>query len=95
VRVNEELLGRKVAAQKTEINDRRGSAALTRDTPLFTKVGTKFRRQEAVAQSVGIFRLRTKGHGVCLSVLWWSEFLVTDPEDPGSIPGTTRFSVKW
>jgi hypothetical protein len=31
VRVNEELLERKVAAlvQKTEVNDRRGSAALT------------------------------------------------------------------
>jgi hypothetical protein len=26
------------------------------------------------------------------SVVWWSEFLVTDPGGPGSIPGTTRFS---
>jgi hypothetical protein len=24
------------------------------------------------------------------SVVWWSEFLVTDPEVPGSIPGTTK-----
>jgi hypothetical protein len=28
------------------------------------------------------------------SVVWWSEFLVTDPEVPGSIPGATRFSEK-
>jgi hypothetical protein len=25
------------------------------------------------------------------SVVWWSEFLATDPEVPGSIPGATRF----
>jgi hypothetical protein len=29
------------------------------------------------------------------SVVWWSEFLATDPEVPGSIPGPTRFSEKW
>jgi hypothetical protein len=48
VRINEELIERKVAAQvwKTEINDRDGYA------PLSAKVGTKFRRQVAVAQSV-------------------------------------------
>jgi hypothetical protein len=36
VRINEELLERKVAVpvQKTEINDRGGSAALTTRTPL-------------------------------------------------------------
>jgi hypothetical protein len=28
------------------------------------------------------------------SVVWWSEFLATDPEGPGSIPGPTRFSEK-
>jgi hypothetical protein len=28
------------------------------------------------------------------SVVWWSEFLATDPEVPGSIPGSTRFSEK-
>jgi hypothetical protein len=28
------------------------------------------------------------------SVVWWSEFLATDPEVPGSIPGATRFSEK-
>jgi hypothetical protein len=28
------------------------------------------------------------------SVVYWSEFLATDPEVPGSIPGTTRFSEK-
>jgi hypothetical protein len=27
-------------------------------------------------------------------VVWWSEFLATDPEDPGSNPGATRFSEK-
>jgi hypothetical protein len=29
-----------------------------------------------------------------VSVVSWSEFLATDPEDPGSIPGATRFSEK-
>jgi hypothetical protein len=31
-----------------------------------------------------------------LERMWkeWSEFLATDPEDPGSIPGATRFSEK-
>jgi hypothetical protein len=28
-------------------------------------------------------------------VVYWSEFLATDPEVPGSIPGATRFSEKW
>jgi hypothetical protein len=28
------------------------------------------------------------------SVVEWSEFLATDPEDPVSIPGATRFSEK-
>jgi hypothetical protein len=28
------------------------------------------------------------------SVVQWSEFLGTDPEVPGSIPGATRFSEK-
>jgi hypothetical protein len=47
VRINEELLERKVAAlvQKTEINDCGRSATLN-------KVGTKFRQQVAVAQLV-------------------------------------------
>jgi hypothetical protein len=31
---------------------------------------------------------------VTASVVYWSEFLATDPEDPGSIPGATRFSEK-
>jgi hypothetical protein len=29
-----------------------------------------------------------------ISVVKWSEFLATDPEVPGSIPGATRFSEK-
>jgi hypothetical protein len=54
VRINEELLERKVAAPvwKTEINDRGGSAGLTMQHPLSARVGIKFRRQVAVAQSV-------------------------------------------
>jgi hypothetical protein len=28
------------------------------------------------------------------SVVYWSEFLATDPEVPGWIPGATRFSEK-
>jgi hypothetical protein len=28
------------------------------------------------------------------SVVWWSEFLATDPEDPGSTHGATAFSEK-
>jgi hypothetical protein len=28
------------------------------------------------------------------SVVWWSEFLATDPEVPGSIPGISKFSEK-
>jgi hypothetical protein len=28
------------------------------------------------------------------SVIYWSEFLATDPEVPGSIPGPTTFSEK-
>jgi hypothetical protein len=51
VRINELLLGRKVAAPvwKTEINDRRGSAALTTRHPSIHKVGAKFRQEVAVA----------------------------------------------
>jgi hypothetical protein len=54
VSVNEELLTENVAApvKNTEINDRRGSAALTKRHPLSAKVGTKFRREVAVGQSV-------------------------------------------
>jgi hypothetical protein len=29
------------------------------------------------------------------SMVQWSEFLATDPEVLGSIPGPTRFSEKW
>jgi hypothetical protein len=39
-------------ALKTEINDRRGSTALTTNTPLSAKVGTIFRQQVAVAELV-------------------------------------------
>jgi hypothetical protein len=45
VRINEELLERKVAtpAYKTEITDRRESLLCPRYTPLHTKAGTNFR----------------------------------------------------
>jgi hypothetical protein len=54
VRINEELLERKVAApiKETEINDRGDPPRRPRDIPISAKVGTKFRRQMAVAQSV-------------------------------------------
>jgi hypothetical protein len=54
VRINEELLERKVAApvQETEINDRGDPPRWPRDTPLSTKVDTIFRRQVTVDQSV-------------------------------------------
>jgi hypothetical protein len=32
---------------------------------------------------------------ITASVVLCSEFLATDPEVPGSIPGTTRFSEQW
>jgi hypothetical protein len=61
VRINEELLERKVAAPvyKTEINDRRGSAALHATLLYPQKLALNFVR------SIGIVRLWTKGHGVC------------------------------
>jgi hypothetical protein len=31
---------------------------------------------------------------VTASVVWFPEFMAIDPEVPGSIPGTTRFSEK-
>jgi hypothetical protein len=34
------------------------------------------------------------GSDMTASVVLWSEFLATDPEVPGSIPGATRFSEK-
>jgi hypothetical protein len=67
VRVNEELLERKVAAPfyKNYINDRRGSAALTKRHPSFYKSWHKISSTSG-GRSVGIVRLWTKGHGVCL-----------------------------
>jgi hypothetical protein len=54
VRINEELLERKVAARfiKLRFTTVRDPPRWPRDTPLSTKVGTKFRQQVAVAQSV-------------------------------------------
>jgi hypothetical protein len=69
VRINEELFERKVAAPvwKTEINDRKGSAALTTRHPSIHKSWHKTSSTSG-GRSVGIVRLRTKGHGVCLFV---------------------------
>jgi hypothetical protein len=66
VRINEELLERKVTAPvyKTEINDLGDPPLRPRDTPLSTKVGTKISSTSG-GRSVGIVRLRTKGHGDC------------------------------
>jgi hypothetical protein len=64
VRINEELPEREVAAlvYKTEINDRGGSA-----TPIYPqKLTLNFVKWQS---SVGIVRLRTKGHEVCSFVV--------------------------
>jgi hypothetical protein len=39
---------------------------------------------------------RQMGNNECVtaSVVYWSEFLATDPEHPGSIPGAIRFYEK-
>jgi hypothetical protein len=57
---------RKVAdpVEKTEINDRRGSAALTRRHPYIHK-SWHYISPTSGGRSVGIVRSRTKGHGVC------------------------------
>jgi hypothetical protein len=39
-------------------------------------------------------RLRNLGVNGIMILKWISEFLATDPEVPGSISGTTRFSEK-
>jgi hypothetical protein len=65
VRINEELLERKVAAPvyKAEINDRGGSAAMTSIHKSWHYISST-----SGGRSVGIVRLRSKGHGVCLFV---------------------------
>jgi hypothetical protein len=66
VRINEELLERKVAAAvyKSQITGRGGSAALTRGHPFIRKSWHQISPISA-GRSVGIVRLRSKGHGVC------------------------------
>jgi hypothetical protein len=70
VRINEELLERKVAAPvyKTEINDRKGSAALTMRHPSIHK-SWHYISSTSGGCSVGIVRLRTKSHGVIAAIL--------------------------
>jgi hypothetical protein len=69
MKINEELLERKVAAPvyKTDINDRVGSAALTTRHPSIHKSWHEILSTSG-GRSVGIVRLRNKGHGVCLCV---------------------------
>jgi hypothetical protein len=66
VRINEELHERKVAApvKKTEINDRGRPAALTTRYPSIRK-SWHYIPPTIGGRSVGIVRLRTKGHEVC------------------------------
>jgi hypothetical protein len=56
----------KMAVWKTEINDRGGSASLTTRHPSIRK-SCHYISPISGGRSVGIFRLRTKGHEVCLS----------------------------
>jgi len=39
-----------------------------------------------------ILNIKTDVYYSTASVVYWSEFLATDTEVPGSIPGATRFS---
>jgi hypothetical protein len=41
-----------------------------------------------------VYRPRVIVPEATASVVEWSEFLATDPEVPGSIPGTSRFTKK-
>jgi hypothetical protein len=38
-----------------------------------------------------LLKFKNLVHIRTVSVVWWSEFLTTDAEVPGSIPGDTRF----
>jgi hypothetical protein len=75
VRINDELLERKLAAPlyKTEINVRRGSAPLT-TRELALNFIDKWR------SSVGIVHSRSRGHGgfVCLFVCLFARLAYTD-----------------
>jgi hypothetical protein len=64
VRINEELLERKVATpvKKLTINGREGSAALTTRRPSNRKSRHYFDGRDG--RSVGIVRLWTKSHGI-------------------------------
>jgi hypothetical protein len=69
VRVNEELLPRQVAAPDytTKVNDRGGSTALTTRHPFIHKSWHEISPTSG-GRSVGILRLRTKGHRVLFSI---------------------------
>ena len=50
-----------------------------------------------ISKASFILKLQVPVIGTCngqktASVVWWSEFLATDTEVSGSIPGATRFS---
>jgi hypothetical protein len=91
VRVIEELLERQVAVPvyKTEINDRRGSAALTMRHPSIHK-SWHYISSTSGGRSVGIVRLRTKGHGVCF-VFAGSQKVLSYPQEAGCTPFQAQY----
>jgi hypothetical protein len=48
--------------------------------------------EELTAQSSQLKKKQSNKEEMIASVVYWLEFLVTDPEVPGSISGATRFS---
>jgi hypothetical protein len=66
MRINEELLIRKIGApvEKNDINGRGRSASLTTLNPSIRNSWHQI-SPTIEGRSVGIVRLRTKGHGVC------------------------------
>jgi hypothetical protein len=89
VSINEELLERNVAATvyKTEINDRRGSAALTTRYPSMSK-SWHYISSTSGGRLVGIVSLRTKVHAVFVFFRSMLRLLVTANVPSSPIPVT-------